>query len=56
MVGTRLEPRPFGRTGLQVTPLALADMSFGRRGLPSTNRLSPEDVERASFDYGVTAF
>jgi aryl-alcohol dehydrogenase-like predicted oxidoreductase len=51
----RLELRPFGRTALQVSPLALsafATRAYGPRGL----RLRPEDIETAFHEHGVTTF
>ena len=42
----RLEPRPFGRTGLRATPLGLA-CNFG---------IDAEGVERAWLDHGVSYF
>lgn len=47
--------RPLGRTGLSVTPLALAHgavRGHGPRGLS----LAPEDVEAAFHEHGVTTF
>jgi len=52
----RLAPRPFGRTGLSVTPLGLADMAFRADGLPQRGRLPVADVERAFYEHGVTTF
>jgi len=51
----RLSPRPFGRTGLPVTPLVLAHGAI--RGSASRGpALKPEDVERAFHEQGVTTF
>ncbi|MDH3495331.1 MAG: aldo/keto reductase [Gemmatimonadota bacterium] len=51
----RLARRPFGHTGLEVTPLALA--AFAVRGAgPRGRRLTPDDVERAFHEYGINTF
>jgi aryl-alcohol dehydrogenase-like predicted oxidoreductase len=50
----RLATRPLGRTGLQVSPLGLAALSFaGNRSGPG---LSPDDVVRAFHEHGVNLF
>ncbi len=55
VAAARLARRPFGRTGLAVTPLALA--AFAVRGAgPRGRRLSPDDVERAFHEYGINTF
>lgn len=54
--GARLRARPFGHTGLTVSPLGLAASSFGPNGLPSRGRLPADDVERAFHEHGVNAF
>jgi aryl-alcohol dehydrogenase-like predicted oxidoreductase len=51
----RLQPRPFGRTGLQVTPLALGAFSVRAAG-PRALRLSADDVERAFHEHGINTF
>lgn len=51
----RLERRPLGKTGLAVTPLALADLSFRDDGLPR-QLIRPEDVERAFHELGINTF
>lgn len=51
----RLQPRPFGETGLQVTPLALGAApvrAAGPRGL----KLTADDVERAFYEHGINTF
>jgi aryl-alcohol dehydrogenase-like predicted oxidoreductase len=53
----RLTPRPFGRTGLTVSPLGLSAFSFGPHGLPQRGaRLGPADAERAFYEHGITTF
>jgi aryl-alcohol dehydrogenase-like predicted oxidoreductase len=47
--------RPFGATGLQVTPLALAALGVRAYG-PSGLRLLPNDVEVAYHEHGITTF
>jgi aryl-alcohol dehydrogenase-like predicted oxidoreductase len=51
----RLERRPLGKTGLAVTPLALADLSFRDDGLPR-QLIRPHDVERAFHELGINTF
>jgi len=52
-----LDPRPFGRTGLQVSPLGLAAFSFSSRGLPDRRRKLPAaDAERAFHEHGLSTF
>ena len=52
---TRLPRRPLGRTGLQVTPLALAAMAIRCKNPPG-GKLAPEDVERAYYEHGLNTF
>ena len=52
---SRLEPRPFGRTGLTVTPLALAAFSVRAAG-PRGLKLTADDVERAFHEHGINTF
>jgi aryl-alcohol dehydrogenase-like predicted oxidoreductase len=54
-VETRLARRPLGRTGLEVSPLALAAMSVRAAG-PKGLRLRAEDVEHAFYEHGVNTF
>jgi len=50
-----LERRPLGRTGLQVTPLALT--AGGVRGVnPKGLKLTADEVERAYHEHGVNTF
>jgi aryl-alcohol dehydrogenase-like predicted oxidoreductase len=51
----RLLPRPFGHTGLQVTPLALGAASMRAAG-PRGLKLTAEDVERAFYEHGINTF
>jgi aryl-alcohol dehydrogenase-like predicted oxidoreductase len=51
----RLERRRLGKTDLDVTPLALADLSFRDDGLPR-QLIRPEDVERAFHELGINTF
>src|SRR5512134_1038641 len=51
----RLPLRPFGRTGLRVSPLGLAALSVRGPGT-SGARLGPDDVERAFHEHGVNTF
>jgi len=51
----RLQRRPFGQTGLHVTPLALGAApvrAAGPRGL----KLTADDVERAFYEHGINTF
>lgn len=51
----RLPRRPLGRTGLSVTPIALASLAM--RGVhPPGPRLTPDDVERAYHEHGLNTF
>ena len=50
----RLERRPLGATGLQVTPLALAAMSMASG--PGASSLGAGDVERAYHEHGLNTF
>jgi aryl-alcohol dehydrogenase-like predicted oxidoreductase len=52
---SRLAPRPFGRTGLNVTPLALGAASVRAAG-PRGLKLTAADVERAFYEYGINTF
>ena len=52
---TRLQPRPFGRTGLRVTPLTLGGSSVRAAG-PRGLKLTADDVERAFHDHGINTF
>ena len=54
-VSLRLPTRPFGATGLQVTPLALAALGVRAYGPPGL-RLIPDDVEAAYHEHGITTF
>jgi aryl-alcohol dehydrogenase-like predicted oxidoreductase len=54
-VSLRLPTRPFGATGLRVTPLALAALGMRAHGPPGL-RLSPEDAEAAYHEHGITTF
>src|SRR5262245_60961428 len=51
----RLSTRPFGATGLTVTPLALAALGVRANGPPGL-RLLPEDVEAVYHECGITTF
>ncbi len=51
----RLQPRPFGRTGLQVTPLALGAGSVRAAG-PRGLKLTAADVEQAFYEHGINTF
>jgi aryl-alcohol dehydrogenase-like predicted oxidoreductase len=54
-VSLRLPTHPFGATGLEVPPLALA--AFGVRAYgPRDLRLLPDDVESAYHEHGMNAF
>ena len=50
-----LSPRPLGRTGLSVTSLALAHGAIRGHG-PRGLALTPEDVEAAYHEHGITTF
>jgi aryl-alcohol dehydrogenase-like predicted oxidoreductase len=50
-----LPRRPLGRTGLHVTPIALAAWSVRAAG-PRGPRLTPDDVERAYYEHGLNTF
>jgi aryl-alcohol dehydrogenase-like predicted oxidoreductase len=52
---TRLQPRPFGRTDLRVTPLALGGLPVSADG-PRGLKLTADDVERAFHDHGINTF
>jgi aryl-alcohol dehydrogenase-like predicted oxidoreductase len=52
---SRLTPRPFGKTGLHVTPLALGAGSVRAAG-PRGLKLTPDDVERAFYEHGINTF
>ena len=54
-VSLRLSTRPFGATGLRVTPLALAALGVRAYG-PSGLRLLPNDVEVAYHEHGINTF
>jgi aryl-alcohol dehydrogenase-like predicted oxidoreductase len=54
-VSLRLPTRPFGATGLQVTPLALAALGVRAYGPPGL-RLLPDDVEAAHHEHGINTF
>ena len=51
----RLSRRPLGRTGLQVSQLALAAMAIRGKNPPGL-KLTPEDVERAYHEHGFNTF
>lgn len=51
----RLPLRPFGRTGLSVSPLGLAAWSIRAAG-PGGLALTADDVERAFHEHGVNTF
>jgi aryl-alcohol dehydrogenase-like predicted oxidoreductase len=51
-----LPTRPLGNTGLMVSRLALADIAFRADGPPRRGKLTPDDIERAFHEYGVTTF
>jgi aryl-alcohol dehydrogenase-like predicted oxidoreductase len=50
-----LPRRPLGRSGLSVSPLALAAWSVGNAGRRGT-ALTPDLVERAYYEHGVNTF
>lgn len=52
----QLKPRPFGRTGLRVTPLGLADLAFRADEPPTRGQMTADDVERAFYEHGLTTF
>jgi len=54
-VPDRLERRPLGHTGLQVTPLALASGAI-RGSAPKGPALTASDVERAHHEHGINTF
>jgi aryl-alcohol dehydrogenase-like predicted oxidoreductase len=54
-VSLRLPTRPFGATGLLVTPLALSALGVRAYGPPGL-RLMPDDVEAAYHEHGITTF
>ena len=51
----RLARRPLGRSGLQVTPLALASGAV-RGAAPKGPALTADDVEGAYHEHGINAF
>lgn len=51
----RLGRRPLGRTGIDVSPLALSAWSVRAAG-PAGLKLAADDIERAFHDHGVNTF
>lgn len=48
--------RPLGQTGLDLSPLGLAGLSFGTKGLPNGVGMDATTVERAFHELGVNFF